>query len=198
MAGKPGRGQPHQRAAQGRATQTSDVPSDLRPLAEWQEELGSDRLLADLTSGTLVAGGYDSQTGEWHEILRVHWQQRGPERLKLGIGWGWPVKRDAGHPFPVVYCKVYAARWAKHAGGPKPKYDWEAFAIEAARFVQTEGYAQTKPSKKRATLTDHLSNCFARQKNQYPSPTEIKEHVKKFLDVSAVSDQKSPRKPKST
>jgi hypothetical protein len=170
-----------------------------RSLADWRDELGLDRLIADLVDGDLDACWYDHGTGEFHEIPRLHWQpEHALNQVKRAIGWGWRIKRDDGGLFQWDHCKIYAARSAKHAGGRKPIYDWEAFAIEAARFVQTDLYIQTKPSKKRAVLTGHLCDWFDAHQDQSPGLTEIKKHVKKFLDANSVSDQKAPRKSKNT
>ena len=155
---------------------TRDVPiKDLRPLAAWRDELGLDRLKADLINGDLDAWWYDHDTGEYHQIPRAHWQRE--KVVERAIGWGWVI---GGLFSPGRRCAIHAARSIKHTGGPKPKYDWEACMIEAARFVQTERYIQTKPSKKRAVLTDHLSDWFASSKSA-PQPHGSQKARKKIF-----------------
>ena len=87
---------------------TSDVPvKELRPLADWRDELGLDRLRADLIDGDLDAWWQHYATGEWHQIPRAHWQRE--KTVEDAIGWGWPV---GGGLFSRDHhwCAIHAAR----------------------------------------------------------------------------------------
>jgi hypothetical protein len=85
----------------------SDIPvRDLRPLADWRDELGLDRLRADLIDGGLDACWYDHATGDYHPIPRVHWREK--KAVEHALGWGWPL----GDMFSsdTRLCTIYAWR----------------------------------------------------------------------------------------
>jgi hypothetical protein len=121
----------------------SDVPvKDLRPLAEWRDELGLDRLRANLIDGDLDAWWYDHATGEFHQIPRTHWQK---ENVQLAIAWGWFIggglfSRDNR------WCVIHAARRVKHAGGRKPGQETgKTLIMAAARNILDDEAAQRPP-----------------------------------------------------
>jgi len=87
----------------------SDVPvRDLRPLADWRDESGLDRLTAELIGGDLDAWWYDDATGEYHQIPRAHWRQQ--KAVVHAIAWGWPIGGLFSLSAPVRLCAIYAAR----------------------------------------------------------------------------------------
>jgi hypothetical protein len=95
----------------------ASVPvKDLRPLADWRDELGLDRLRADLIDGDLDACWYDHATGEFHQIPRAYWRRN--KAVEHAIGWGWLIGGGLfSFSSSVRSCEIYAARPAKHAGG---------------------------------------------------------------------------------
>jgi hypothetical protein len=87
----------------------SGVPvKDLRPLADWRNELGLDRLTTDLTDGDLDTWWYDHATGKWHRIPREHWRQE--NAVEHAIGWGWRIGGGLFSSDVVRLCAIYAAR----------------------------------------------------------------------------------------
>ena|SRR5262249_60648940 len=92
----------------------SDVPvKELRPLADWRDQLGLDRLRADLINGDLDAWYYDPLTGQWHQIPRAHWQGKvaGKDALEHALGWGWGIGGSIFSPgVPFRACPLRAAR----------------------------------------------------------------------------------------
>jgi hypothetical protein len=101
----------------------SDVPvKELRPLAEWRDELGLDRLRDDLINGDLDAWYFDPLNGQWHGIPRAHWRRE--EAAETALGWGWTIgEGPIFTPDPHIFrrCKIHAARPASHdRPGPKP------------------------------------------------------------------------------
>src|SRR5262245_4986559 len=147
----------------------SDVPvKDLRPLAEWRDELGLDRLVANLIDGDLDAWWYDHATAEFHQIPQVHGQREiqwwegylSPQgqirgRVEVASERGWSVKREGES---LDLCTIYAARRVKHAGGPKPIYNWDAAYEEMQRYVRENGWP-----KKQAPLVSHIENWLAQR-----------------------------------
>jgi hypothetical protein len=133
---------------------TSDVPvKDLRPLEDWRDELGLDRLRADLINGELDAWWHDHTTGEWHQIERAHWQKKigGRCAVKHASGWGWLL---GGGPFSsgVRLCAIHAARPAKHAGGKPRTFDRESLEQELSNFVLKNGWPETQAVLERHVL----------------------------------------------
>jgi hypothetical protein len=91
------------------ATAGGETVNDLKRLAEWIDELGLDRVTADLIAGRLNAWWYDHETAQFHPIPRVHWQSA-KQIKRAASSWGWPVKRDDdGRLFSWDCCKVFAA-----------------------------------------------------------------------------------------
>jgi hypothetical protein len=96
----------------------SAVPvKDLRRLAAWADELGFDRLKADLIDGDLVAWWQHPTTGEWHEIPRAYWEEEGAVKRAAG-GWGWPLGGLFSSDFRSA--AIYAAR-GPSKGAKQPK-----------------------------------------------------------------------------
>jgi hypothetical protein len=86
----------------------ADIPVTARALKDWRDELGLDRLRANLISGDLEAGWYDHTTGEYHLILHAHWAGKvaGKDALEHALKWGWPI---GGMFSPNVrVCAIYA------------------------------------------------------------------------------------------
>jgi hypothetical protein len=152
----------------------SDVPvkdlRDLRPLANWRDELGLDRLRADLINGDLDAWWQHYTTGDYRRIPRAHWQQK--RAVEHALGWGWSIGGGLFSPdVPFRSCAIHAARRVKRAGGRKPIYDWPAAYDEMRTYVRENGQP-----KKAAPLVRHIENWFA-ERNQYPSSSKVREHV---------------------
>jgi hypothetical protein len=81
---------------------------ELRSLADWRDELGLDRLRADLINGDLDAWWQRYETGEWHQIPRAHWRQERAVEVAVeewGMGSGW-----AFGPFSSDLVRLWAAR----------------------------------------------------------------------------------------
>jgi hypothetical protein len=168
----------------------ASVPvKDLRPLADWRDELGLDRLRADLIDGDLDACWYDHATGEFHQIPRAHWQRE--KAVEHAIGWGWRIGGDLFSSGGRL-CAIHAARPAKHAGGRKPKYDWPSAYNEMRRYVRKNGWP-----KKQAPLVSHIEHWFEQQDKE-PSNSTIREHVNNFFAGNSVSGKKAPPRSKST
>jgi hypothetical protein len=101
-----------------RATQMNAVPvKDLRPLADWRDELGLDRLTADLINGDLDAYHDDPLTGEYHPIPRAHWE--GEKAVVHAIAHGWPI--GGGLFFPDIPFRVCAIHAARPGSSKRPK-----------------------------------------------------------------------------
>jgi len=94
---------------------------ELRLLADWRDELGLDRLRADLIDGTLVAWWQHWETGEWHQIPRAHWQGKvaGRDALEHALGWGWGI--GGGFPFSSQEFHPCALRAARPGPSKRPQ-----------------------------------------------------------------------------
>ena len=68
--------------------------NDLKSLAEWLANLGLEKLTSDLMTGGLETRWYDHETGEFHSIPRLHWQNA--EQVRDAAGRGWPPLRRTG------------------------------------------------------------------------------------------------------
>jgi hypothetical protein len=167
------------------------VPVDhLKPLAEWIDELGLDRVTTDLIAGRLNACWYDHETGEFHSIPRVHWQNA--KQIKHAVGWGWLGKRDDGRFFPHDGCKIFAAEAQapvpasqpiKRAGGRPKKYDWERAAIHVCKYIFDNGLPlKTEAGKRRLrkVIQDYFNE---KDPNGGPHRTQIADHVSRVLQV---------------
>ena len=82
---------------------------DLRPPADWHDELGLDRQRADLINGDLIAWWQHYATGEYHEIPRAYW--RGERAVEFANGgWGWPLGGGLFSSEEHHRCAIYMAR----------------------------------------------------------------------------------------
>jgi hypothetical protein len=88
----------------------SDVPvKELRPLNDWLGELGLDRLRADLINGDLDAWWQDGLTGEWRQIPRASWRQKGAVEEEHPSG-----------PYPPFFGRVWASWSSSSKQEPTP------------------------------------------------------------------------------
>jgi hypothetical protein len=67
----------------------------------------------------------------------------------------------------------------KGSGGRNPKYDWVGAVLELARLDGESGTA----NKSQADLVRHLQGWFGRDGGDIPDDSELKRHVRRFLDA---------------
>jgi hypothetical protein len=150
----------------------------LKPLADWIDELGLDRVTADLIAGRLNAWWYDLEIGEFQLIRRVHWNDA--KEVNQAAGWGW-LKRPDGlvkDTFKIFAAQapMPAAQPVKNAGGRPPKHDWPGVAISLIPYVHHNGFPETQ-----AELERVIEGWFKDNKKGIPAESEIKKFAQRIF-----------------
>jgi hypothetical protein len=156
-------------------------PSGLKPLYEVRDELGKDRLKAELAAGRWVAYWYDVNTAELHKISQAHWLDDFTARRTVVDGT-FVDRRDKTlgpkfHPTFVAPAELESRSTKRHAGGRPVTYDWESVLIHVASFIHENGLPKTQ-----AELVRVMQDWF-NERGDIPAESEIKKRARLVLQA---------------
>jgi hypothetical protein len=148
----------------------------MRPILEVRDEVGEVQLLKQLREGQRPADRRDSHDyGKFHEIDRRLWLDdlKAKEVMTYGTlpDWDSKIVPTVLLPFSgVVACPVFVGPvQAKHAGGPKLKYERESVTAYLKQRIREKG---KPPSHKQ--LWQMAERWFEDRNRKAPGETWLK------------------------